>query len=241
MWGMYRKVLLSVSPGRVMPRRPPYSGVSWNATLTRGKACTLPAATQNISICNAEYQNLPDPTGPFRPACPTFPTTKILEAWEASQQQEQERKQGDSSVTRTTLISSSLQEGREAAPSSGTADEFDGQKQKQKQQTNGAQAKDAGEDVPTLTLPKPNPFIPTKFAIKEAPAAAPSPSEGDGKGQEGPQKLLNKPCPRKVVRESAAGAAAAAAAGVVMLTLWHLQDRIFMQPRAAIFMKVMKP
>eukprot|EP00752_Nemacystus_decipiens_P004086 g3739.t1 len=172
--------------------------------------------------------------------------SEILEAWEASQQQEQERKKGDGSVARATLISSSLQGGPQAAPSSGTTDKLEGHKHRykqthpQKQQgNNGAQGKDAGEAVPTLTLPKPNPFIPSEFAIKEAPAAPPSASRGVDKGEGRQQQLLNKPCPRKVVREGAAGAAAAA--GVVMLTLWHLQDRIFMQPRAEIYLKVETP
>lgn len=159
-----------------------------------------------------------------------------MEAWQASQQQEQGRKQGDS-VARATLISSSSLECLAAAPSSGPADALEvSQKQKQKQQGNGAQAKDAGEAVPTLALPKPNPFVPSEFAIKEAPApTAPSPSDGVEQ-EEGGQQLLKKPCPQKVARESAAGTAAAA--GVVMLTLWHLQDRIFIQPRAEIYLKV---
>lgn len=131
-----------------------------------------------------------------------------------------------------------MQECPTAAPSSGTADGWEGsKKQSQKQQGNGAQAKAAGEAAPGLSLPKPNLFIPSEFAIKEAPAAAgPSPPEGVDKGQGG-QQLLSKPCPRKVVRESAAGTAAAA--GIVMLTLWHLQDRTFMQPRAEIYLQVM--
>ena len=167
---------------------------------------------------------------------------QILEAWEASQQEEQERKQGDSGVARTSLISSTPEGGPEAAPSSGTADEFEGHKQKQ-QGNHGARARDAGEAVPALALPKPNPFIPSEFAIKktpETPAVAP-PSPGVDKGEGGQhQQLLSKPCPRKMVRECAAGAAAAAAAaGVVMLTLWHLQDRTFKQPRAEIYVKVM--
>lgn len=175
------------------------------------------------------------PTRPLasRPFCRTPPTTQILEAWEASQQQEQERKQGDSAA-RTTLISSRLQECPATAPSSGTAGGLEGLQS----QGNGARAKDAVEAPPTLMLPKPNPFIPSEFAIKEASAAAPSSSAGLDKEEGG--QIWNKPCPRKVVRENAAGGGAEAAAGVVMLTLWHLQDRTFMQPRAEIYLKVIR-
>lgn len=219
----YGQVPRSLSPDRVMSRHPPRRRLV-ERRLPRMKVIHPPGRTHTKS-------KMP-PTRPFHAVCPTSPTPtpQILEAWEATGRREQGRKRGDSGVTRATLLSSSLEERPAAAPSSGTADGFEGSQ-------NGAQAKDAGsEAIPTLRLPKPNPFIPSEFAIKEAPAAAPASSPGVDEGQGG-QHPPNKPCPRRVVRESAAGAAAAAA-GVVSLTLWHLQDRTFVQPRAEMYLQV---
>lgn len=115
------------------------------------------------------------------------------------------------------------------------------------------QGKDGSEPPPTLKLPQPNLFIPSEFHIKDtstaAPQSAPAPAsvekaaaaaaagENGAKGQHQHQHHLlnNKHIPRKVVRDTAGGAASGA---VVMLTLWHLQDRTFRQPRAEIYLKV---
>jgi len=185
--------------------------------------------------------------------------TQILRAWEVSQQE-------GGSAARTTLLSSGgcLQDALDGAAARdctthGMGAKMEGlppspsppppppQQQQQQQQTEKpVQGKDGSEPPPTLKLPQPNRFIPSEFHIKEvADAAPPSASASDEKvaagaavtaenGETG-HLLNNKHSPRKVVRDTIGGAASGA---VAMLTIWHLQDRTFRQPRAEIYLKV---
>lgn len=162
---------------------------------------------------------------------------QILQAWEASQQD------GESAARNTLLSTSSCLDG--AAPRDCTA-KMEGTPppppQQQREKEKPMEGEDGSEPPPTLKLPRPNPFIPSEFHIKDATTAAslsaPASDEKAAAAAENGERghlLNNKHSPRKVVRDNAGRAASGA---VVMLTLWHLQDRTFRQPRAEIYLKV---
>lgn len=115
---------------------------------------------------------------------------------------------------------------------------------------------EAAKTLPTLALPKPNPFIPSEFTIKEAAPWYPGSGEGNNGHTNGHNKAdgnagvggdteattgnggelggvlgAPRPFPRRVVRETPEQSAS-------KVTMWHLQDRSFCQPRVEVYLKV---